>query len=85
MCLSLVVAAVAQRGTVAEAGLVVSQHQLDTRLPLVKHSTYRLVRVALRAQPWSTAAMLEETVLSQASLAVARESEVAVVKADNVQ
>jgi hypothetical protein len=85
MYLSLAVAVAVQLATVAVAVLAASQHQTDTQFQLVKYSMYQLVQVALRAQPWSTAAMLEETVLSQASPAAVQESEVAVVKAVNVQ
>jgi hypothetical protein len=84
MYLSLVVAVAVQHDTAAVAVPAASQHRMDTRLPLVKHSTCPLVRVALVEQVLSTAmALLALMVQSQVSRAVALVFEVVEAKAAN--
>ena len=81
----LVVVAAVQLATAAVAVLVASQRQTDTQCQLVKSSMYQSAQVAQLAQVSLTAATLAEAVRNQVSLAVAQESEVAAVKAVNVQ
>jgi hypothetical protein len=82
--LSVVVAAV-QHDTAAVAVPAASQHRMDTRFHQVKFLTFQSARVAQLVQVSLTAETLAETVRNQVSPAAVQESEVAAVKAVNVQ
>ena len=85
MYLSLVVAVAVQHDTAAVAVPAASQHRMDTRFHLVKFLMFQSARAVRQARAWLMAETLAETVRNQVSPAAVQESEVAAVKAVNVQ